>query len=396
MSKLMLKNPIQRQRRHLMAEVFFNVGEKIKSFFLSLPARIITAIPKVISALKKAVVFVKNINPVYKSACILLFGMSFVLTAVLLSVNKITISDRNSVEVVYSIMSDSDTILKRNGYSLSPYDTVETVVVGGKTNITVKRAFGVSIRADGEEKTVYMTGGTVKEALDKAGVSVGDEDLISISPSEALTENTDITVKRVTYSTDVLTESIPYEIYQRSTPLIKTVGRVVVLTPGQNGTKEVTVERKLIDGEEVERTVVSEAITAYPVTQVSLVGATKGTAASNLSLPSGITITASGAPSSYLAVYEGRGTAYSAAEGARTYSGRYATLGTVAVNKNIIPMGSILYVTSSDGSFVYGVAIAADTGAAVMQGKAVVDCFFPTYEESCWFGAKSMKVYVLG
>ena len=69
--------------------------------------------------------------------------------------------------------------------------------------------------------------------------------------------------------------------------------------------------------------------------------------------------------------------------------------GGVAVNPNIIPYGSKLYIVSTDGSFVYGYATAVDTGGALMDGSAIVDCFYNTYDECVNFGRRDVNVYVL-
>ena len=48
--------------------------------------------------------------------------------------------------------------------------------------------------------------------------------------------------------------------------------------------------------------------------------------------------------------------------------------GTVAVDPDVIPYGTKLYITSTDGKFVYGYAVATDTGIAVQKGQILVDC----------------------
>ena len=60
-----------------------------------------------------------------------------------------------------------------------------------------------------------------------------------------------------------------------------------------------------------------------------------------------------------------------------------------------IPYGSKLYITSSDGSFVYGYAIAADTGTGLLNDVIDVDLFYETYTESCLNGRRTVDIYVL-
>ena len=75
--------------------------------------------------------------------------------------------------------------------------------------------------------------------------------------------------------------------------------------------------------------------------------------------------------------------------------GLMAVEGTVAVDPEVIPYGSRLYIVSSDGSFVYGYAVAADTGTAIMDGIIDVDLFYDTYLESLLNGLRTVNIYVL-
>ena len=70
-------------------------------------------------------------------------------------------------------------------------------------------------------------------------------------------------------------------------------------------------------------------------------------------------------------------------------------VGTVAVNPKQIPYGTKLWIASPDGSFVYGYAIAADTGGFAIRGTALVDVYMGSYTEACQFGRREMNVYVL-
>lgn len=70
-----------------------------------------------------------------------------------------------------------------------------------------------------------------------------------------------------------------------------------------------------------------------------------------------------------------------------------AQVGVVAVDPNIIPYGTKLYITS--GNIVYGYAIAGDTGGAAMAGDILVDVFYDTYDECAAFGRRDMTVYII-
>ena len=101
------------------------------------------------------------------------------------------------------------------------------------------------------------------------------------------------------------------------------------------------------------------------------------------------------APASYSQVLTGKATGYYSRTG-KGSSGLGLGYGTVAVDPSVIPYGTLLYITSTDGSFVYGYAVATDTGIAVQKGQILVDLFYETYAESVINGAIQVNVYVVG
>ena len=72
-----------------------------------------------------------------------------------------------------------------------------------------------------------------------------------------------------------------------------------------------------------------------------------------------------------------------------------AITGHVAVNPNEIPYGSKLYITSANNHFVYGYAIAADTGTGLLADIVDIDLFYDTYAESVLNGRGIVNIYVL-
>jgi 3D (Asp-Asp-Asp) domain-containing protein len=61
--------------------------------------------------------------------------------------------------------------------------------------------------------------------------------------------------------------------------------------------------------------------------------------------------------------------------------------GIVAVDPNVIPMGTKLYVEG------YGEAIAADQGGAIKGNR--IDLFFGSHQEALNFGKRTVKVTIL-
>ena len=309
--------------------------------------------------------------------------------------NFVTIRDEGKPPV--SLLTDSEDpneILKEADIDISKHDTYTFEEYrDGIFRLTIDRAFPVTVICGKVKSEVFLLEGTVADALKSAEITLGGEDLITPALTEKVTPETVITIQRVTYSTSVAAEAIPYETVERRTPLLKN-GKTRTLEEGTDGEMTTTTVAKYIDGVYTETVSVSTAVTKEPIPAVTLVGDSSA-AVTTLEAPQDLTLDANGNPVSYVRKIMGKGTAYSVRDGAKTASGRYAIPGHVAVNPNVIPYGSKLYIKSSDGSFVYGYAVAADTGIALMDGRVTVDLFFDTYLESCLFGAKTMEIYVL-
>ena len=88
-----------------------------------------------------------------------------------------------------------------------------------------------------------------------------------------------------------------------------------------------------------------------------------------------------------------KGTAYTAGNGVgtRTASGTTARVGVVAVDRSVMALGTKVYVVSNDGQYVYGFAVAEDTG---VRGNTI-DLYMDTNKECVQFGVRNCTVYIL-
>lgn len=102
--------------------------------------------------------------------------------------------------------------------------------------------------------------------------------------------------------------------------------------------------------------------------------------------------TFSGKQLPYTACLTLEATAYSG--GGQTATGTMAGEGTVAVDPEVIPLGSELYIVSEDGSsWAYGYAVAEDTGRAIQGDR--IDLFYESESDCQAFGRRMVTVYVL-
>ena len=258
------------------------------------------------------------------------------------------------------------------------------------TLVYVRNAKPIKVTADGQTRLVVMAYGTVEESLKLADIPLGKDDILNVDRSAKIEDIEKIKIQRVTYKEKKETEAIAYDSVTENSDEVE-LGETKVHTKGQNGVKTITKRVKYIDGKKAETKVVSEKITKKPVDEVIHVG-TKGAGTTG---GAGTFIDSNGVEVAYREVLTGSGTAYTAPAGSGTATGVTAYHGGVAVNPNLIPYGSKLYVVSTDGSFVYGYCTAVDTGGALMSGTAIVDCFYDTYNECVNFGRRDVNVYIL-
>lgn len=264
------------------------------------------------------------------------------------------------------------------------------------------KEYDVQISVDGRNLGIKCSG-TVSDALDAAGVTVYDDDLINIGLSEPLNNRTNIVVNRVDIVEEVDVKVIEYATKYREDDSYL-IGYSETVVDGEEGEIETTKRLVYVDGELVSTAVIDKDVTD-PVDEVIVVGTKEEEpepepepvyeAPAAAAYTSDVALDANGAPTSYSQVLTGSSCAYTAPAGALTSTGRTAAVGVVAVNPDIIPYGTELYITSSDGSKVYGYAVAADTGGAVMRGSIIVDLFMNTESDCYDWGRRDVNVYFL-
>lgn len=265
-------------------------------------------------------------------------------------------------------------------------------------NMIIKISDGakVTITADGKTRATVAPLGNIAQAIKETGCSIGRDDVCNYDFGDLITEGIDIRLQRVTYKDVTESEEIPFDTVTKIDSDLDE-GETRVETDGENGVKDITKRVKYIDGEETDSEIISENVTKKPVDRVVLEGQpeTPQTADFGSSSDGCTFVDENGNTVSYSRIITGSGTAYTAAPGACTATGVPAYQGGVAVNPNIIPYGTRLYIEASDGSYVYGYATAVDTGGALMSGSAIVDLFYPTYDQCVNFGRRNVNIYVL-
>lgn len=248
------------------------------------------------------------------------------------------------------------------------------------------------ITADGKTISCEADNGTtVGELLHREGVVYDGNDLLTPAAEKPLENGDHIVLQRVEFTEYTVDEAIPYKTIRKNSTLLR-LGQTKVLQEGRAGTTTKTYIRCTIDGKQEELQLLGEKTSRNVIDEIVLVGSN----APISPLDFGFEVDENGKPLHYRKLLSNQvATGYSARPGALTASGRTAAVGTVAVNPQEIPYGSKLYIASSDGKFIYGCAVAADTGVGLMQDVVDVDLFYETYRESALNGRKIVDIYVL-
>lgn len=304
-----------------------------------------------------------------------------------------------TVDVIEGTVADAlqaADVTLRKGDRVSPEE--DTLLADGM-EINVSRMATVTVTADGEETTADVLAQDVQEAIDKMDVQLDGDDLIYlvsgdsevlISRDTHVKDGMTLRVERITKETLTVSETIGFDtVYEEVEGKYKDEQETV--TRGVNGEKQVTYEVVYADGVEIEREKVSEEILKEAVDAVIRRGTeVRADAAGNSTF-----VDHTGTTVGYDWAITGECTAYSWEAGSVTSMGTSVQYGYVAVNPNVIPYGSLLYITSPNGEWNYGYCYAMDTGGAAMSGRIVADLFYDSEDYCNEFGRRQMTVYVI-
>ena len=284
--------------------------------------------------------------------------------------------------------SKTDEVLAEQGIELGEWDSVsaplDSKVKDGDV-IYVYRAKVVTFVNGKERESEITSQPTVREFLKSHGIEPGENIRVNKPLDKAVTK--DMTIK-VTYLEEKTVSSD--EVLYRETKKVANSGMLSgetkVKTEGSDGVVNRVYSEYYENGELVNRELVKEDVKVAAVDKVVEYG-TK--ARQKIAYTrAGIS---RGSEYRYKKCITVSATAY--CSGTRTATGMAVRYGVVAVDPNVIPLGSRLYIEAANGTWIYGTAVAADTGGAVKGNK--IDLYVESYSEAINFGRRTAKVYIL-
>lgn len=223
---------------------------------------------------------------------------------------------------------------------------------------------------------------TVGELLNSVGIAFDEDDLINFPVDTPVESNMAIVFDEVEFSTS--TEDIPFafEITEKQVQTIPR-GTSVTVRAGQNGLTRKTYRNRLVNGEVTESELIGEETAKEAVNEIREVGV------------GGVYTAADGSSYPFDHYIDVTATAYGKNDGASgdyTCTGALATRGVIAVDPNVIPLHTKVYIVGDYGD--YGVNYAEDIGGGI-KGKRIDICMDCSLEEMLQFGVRSMRVYIL-
>ncbi len=317
--------------------------------------------------------------------------------------HQVLLYDEDKLIKILTVTGTAGDAVKAAGVKLKEGDELsigEHIVLSSDMKLKIERAFKVKVRVDGETKKINTVGGTVAEVLKKAGIILGENDIVSPEKNEEITKSCKIKVQRVTYKTYKKTETVPFETkieYDED----KYYEEVSVKQKGKDGKVVNHYRETYVDGKKTKTEITQTDVKKKAKDKIILRGS-KGSlyggkvydkVISELVPPYRIDLDENNRPINYKKKITGKATAY--CTGTITSTGRRAQPGVVAVDPREIPYGTRLYIVSSDNRYVYGYAIAGDTGGFIHNSSTVVDLYIRGYDACKQFGRRNVDIYVL-
>ena len=320
------------------------------------------------------------------------------------------INDGGKVTIHSSYATDPADVLTEAGLTLGEDDTYTTEPGQMMQEITIQRKQTVTILQGNKKLEVASYGETVESLINRLGLILMKTDLLSVPMDTMTSDGMVITISRSHEMEQTYSVVIPFETVYCYDPSLAE-GEQVILTAGVDGQMLCTDTVSYVNGQEVSRKNLTENIIRQKVDQIVAIG-TYIADPEQSPLPSeparpettgkpvigdGTIVTPDGEVLNYTGSLKVSATAYHNSDPGctiYTYIGTLCRVGAIAVDPKVIPLGTRMYIVSDDGRYIYGIAVAEDTGKSIKGNK--IDLYFDSVAECNTFGIRPCTVYFLG
>lgn len=325
---------------------------------------------------------------------VLLLGLGFFLAIGFIGMiiyiaafDRVTLAVDGEIYQYKTLSSTVSKVLEEKGVQLNPADVVypalDTKVVEG-LEIKVQRAFPVTIKTAAKVFEYLTVERPVRDVLANAKIYYDQDDRIIPALDQVISSPQEIKV--IDVSSKIITNQSPIASgveYQKDKNLERGVQKVI--RKGQDGLSERQIKIVYENGRERKRYILSEKMVKPKVNAIIALGIKQMVRVLETSRGSYRYIEMKVMDST--AYYPGPESCGVYAKYGRTYTGKKAGFGLVAVDPRVIPLGTKLYIEG------YGNAEAADKGSAIKGNR--IDLCYETYREAVMYGRKKIRVYIL-
>ena len=337
----------------------------------------------------KVVEYSPLIRKTVLSAFLLIILVQFIWGAFYTMSKQVSIVDDKGEEIRFiTYASNTAEVLAEKNVTLGQWDEtsipLDAKVRNGDT-IHIYRSKTIRFE-NGKDYSVRITAKpTVASFLESMGIDPEGSIKTNVSTDEKVTNGMTICV---TYVDEKLVDTREVLSYgtERIANSSMLSGTTNVIKEGTDGLVDRVYREYYENGDLISRDIVKEDVKVAAVDAVVEYGTKPRQSISY----SRINVSRGG-EYRYKACLEMTATAYCIS--GTTASGMKTRYGVVAVDPRVIPLGTRLYIEAENGTWIYGTAVAADTGGAV-KGN-IIDLYVETYNEAISFGRRKAKVYIL-
>jgi 3D (Asp-Asp-Asp) domain-containing protein len=300
------------------------------------------------------------------------------------AVTLTTDGDTHSVSTSASSVSE---LLAERGIRIEDGDFVSAPLdmpLAEGMKVEFRHAVTIEIFVGKNKRTVRSSAATIADLLAEQRIGIGPEDEVTPPLNVPPLPHDVVHVTRVDSWTLHERESVAPQTRERTDTQLA-LGTTRTIDPGRSGLRATTVRFVRRDGGKAVRTVLASRIIRSPRPRVVVRGIAEYASLAHVA-EQGFTSALHFAGSALHMI----ATAYTAGCygcSGFTATGSRAGFGVIAVDPNVIPLGTRLFIPG------YGRAVAGDTGGAIRGHR--VDLGMNTVAEALRFGRRPITVYVL-
>ena len=307
-----------------------------------------------------------------------------------------TIHDGSRVVVHTTRETAPDRILTEAGIELDEGDRLDVRQTEGQPVLQVLRQQKITVEHHGERTQTLSYGETVAQLLARLNILPEEGDTLSVPMERETYDGMVLQIFREIRQEQIYTVTLPRQTYYCCDPSLP-LGTQQMLIAGKDGELLRRAEVTYVNGREAARQILSEEVIIQPVTEVVAVGT--GQQAAETESPTlprigdGVIYLSTGEVLTYSKVISSLATAY--CDKGKTATGTQARVGAIAVDPEVIPYGTRMFIMTKDGEYIYGIASAEDCGSEDHIYGTRIDLHYDTEEECIRFGARMCWVYFL-